>query len=110
MSTNANTDYVNHPCSVELRDKRGRIWSGTLILDGYDNAESVIRFKFDDVKKWYNKKSIITDDQCGCSYGDMRIKCPQGIVFWITDLSMRENPIVLSDFDQKENELAMGVA
>ena len=30
--------------------------SGTLILDGYNNIDSVIHYKFDDVRKWDTDK------------------------------------------------------
>ena len=45
--------------------------------------------------KWATDKANIVAAQGGCSYGDMSIKCPQGLFCWITDLYMRVKPVVL---------------
>ena len=47
---------------------------GTLIFDGYDDAESTIHGNFDDVRKWVTDKAKLTADQGGRSYEDGIIK------------------------------------
>ena len=83
---------------------------GTLILDGYDNTESVIHWKFDDIRKWANNKAKLTAIQGGCSYGDRRIKCLQGLVYWITYLTMHGKTVVLTDFDHQERGISMDMS
>ena len=74
--------------------------SVTLIFDGYDNAESVIHWKFDNVSKWDTNKTKLTPALGGCIYGDRMIKCLQGLVYWIRDMSIHVNTIVLTKFDR----------
>ena len=60
--------------------------------------------------KWATDKANIVAAQGGCSYGDMSIKCPQGLFYWITDLKMLGNIMVLTDFEHQSCDLAMYMA
>ena len=76
-------------------------------MEGNDNAEYIIHWKFDNVRKWAINKVKLTDSQGGCSYGYSSIKFLQGIVYWITYLKIHGKLIVMADFDQKERDLDM---
>ena len=84
--------------------------SRTHILDGYNNAESVIHWEFDDIRKWDADKSKSTDDQGRFIYWDRRINCLQVLVYWITDMLMRGKTIVLDKFGHQERGLAIDMA
>ena len=105
--TNSDQDWVN---AIEQKCNFTQDKSGTHILPGYNNAESIIHWKFDNNRNWATDKAKLINDQGRCSYDDRKIKFLQGLVYWITDLSMRVNPIVLTDFDHQERDLAMYMA
>ena len=75
--------------------------SAILILEGYNNTESVIHWKFEDVRKWNIDKAKLTATRCVCSYVDRRIKCLQCLVYWIMYLRMHRNHFLLADFDHQ---------
>ena len=102
--TNSDQGWVN---SIEQKCNFTHDQSGTHILQGYNNAESIIHWKFDNNRNWSTDKAKLINDQGRCSYDDRKIKFLQGLVYWITDLSMRVNPIVLTDFDHQERDLSM---
>ena len=51
--------------------------------------------------KWATNKANIAAFQGAFSYGDGKIKCLQGLVYWITYQTMHWKPVILTDFDQK---------
>ena len=101
---NADHDWVS---AIKQVFNFTRDQSGTLILDGYDNAQSVIHWKFDNVRNWDIDKAKLAATRGRCSYGDMRIKCLQGLICWITYMMMLGNPVVLVDFDQQEPQMGI---
>ena len=82
----------------------------TLILDGYNNSDSVINQEFYNDRNWANNKAKLTAAQGGCSYGYIRITPSQGLFYWILDMKMCVNPVVLTYFDQQERDLAMDMS
>ena len=63
--------------------------------------------KFDDSMKQATYKANLTATKDVCSYEDSRIKCLQGIIYWITYLKMRGKPVVPDEFEHQESDLAM---
>ena len=66
--------------------------------DGYDSQESVLYWKFTDIKEWCQLKSKIPASRGGVSYGDRKIKCLQALAWWVTDLTLRGKIIDLNNF------------
>ena len=83
--------------------------SVTLILDGYDNAEYIIHWEFDGVRKGDNDKYNIVATRGEQRYGNRSIKCLQGLVYCITNTKMYGEPVVLDNFDQKVGDLATDI-
>ena len=81
--------------------------SGTLILDGYNNAESVKHCKFYYGSKWATGKANLTATQGLCRYGGRRIKFLQDLVYCITDMKMYGKTVPLSKFYQKGHDISM---
>ena len=74
---------------------------GTPILEGYDNTDSIIHWKSEYAKKWSTDKAKLTGTRGGYIYGDMSIKCLQGLVYWITYMTMCGKPVVLAGYFKK---------
>ena len=56
-----------------------------LVDDGYDSQESVLYWKFTDIKEWCQIKANIPAICSGVYYGDRKIKCLQALAWWVTD-------------------------
>ena len=69
-----------------------------LVDDGYDSQESVIYWKFIDIKEWCQLKARIPASCSGVYYGDSKIKCLQALAWWVTDLTLRGKIIDLNNF------------
>ena len=69
-----------------------------LVDDRYDSQESVIYWKFTDIKEWCRLKSKIPARRCGLYYRDRKIKCLQELAWWVTDLTLRGKIIDLNHF------------
>ena len=60
-----------------------------LVEDGYYTQESVLHWKFTDIKEWCqleSKKPVIC---CGIYVGDRKINFLQALAWWATDLIPR---------------------
>ena len=66
--------------------------------DGYGSQDSVLYWKFTDIKEWCQLKANIPASCDGVSYGDRKIKCLQKLAWWVTDLTLRGKIIDLSNF------------
>ena len=69
-----------------------------LVDDGYDSQESVLYWKFTDIKEWYQLKSNIPSSCGGISDGDRKIMCLQAQDWWVTDLTLRGKIIDINNF------------
>ena len=69
-----------------------------LVDNGYDSQESIIYWKFTDVKEWCQMKFKIPASLNGVSYGDRKINCLQALACWVTDLTLRGKIIDLNNF------------
>ena len=78
----------------------------TLILDGYNDAESIIYLKLDDVRKWDNNKDNLKVGEAMGVIGSSASKA----FFRISGLSMHRNPIVLAGFDQQDPNFSTNIA
>ena len=58
-----------------------------LLDDGYDNQESVMYWKFTDIKEWCQLKSKIPTSCGGVSNGDRKVDFLQELAWWVTVLS-----------------------
>ena len=66
--------------------------------DGYDSHESVLYWEFTYIKEWRQLKSKIPEINGGLSYGDSKINCLQALDWWVTDVMLRGNIIVINNF------------
>ena len=64
----------------------------------YDSQESVIFWKFIDIKEWCQIKSNIHVSHGGVSYGDSKINFLQALAWWVTDLTLWGKIIDLNNF------------
>ena len=64
----------------------------------YDSQESVLYWKFIDIKEWCQLKSKIPAIRGGLSYGYTKIKCLQALAWWVTDLTLRGKIIDINNF------------
>ena len=69
-----------------------------LVEDVYDSQESVIYWKFTDIKEWYQLIYKINASRGGVSYGDRKIKWIQALDWWVTYLTLRGKIIDLNNF------------
>ena len=70
-----------------------------LINDGYNTADALYNWKFNDIREWCELKSKISAARGGASYGDRKIKCLQAMAWWITDRELRGIPFnIVLDF------------
>ena len=70
-----------------------------LVDDGYDSQESVLYWKFTDIKDWCQLKSKILVSQGGVSYGHRKIKCLQALAWWVADLTLQGKIIDINNFN-----------
>ena len=63
-----------------------QVW--VLVDDGYEIQESVIYWKFTDIKYWCQLKAKIPASRGRVSYGDRKIKCLQSLAWWVADLTL----------------------
>ena len=56
-----------------------------LVENVYDSQESVLYWKFTDIKEWCQLKSKIPEIQGGVYDGDRNIKYLQALDWWVTD-------------------------
>ena len=69
-----------------------------LVDDGYDSQESVLYWKFTDIKEWCQLKAKIPVIRGGVSYGYRKIKFLQELAWWVTYLTLRGKIIDLNNF------------
>ena len=69
-----------------------------LAEDGYDTQESVLYWKFIDIKECYHLKSSIHASRGGISVGDRKTKCLQELDWWVTYLIMQGKNIDWNNF------------
>ena len=70
-----------------------------LVDDGYDSQDSVINWKFTDIKEWCQIKANIPAIRGGVSHRHRKIKCLQALAWWVTDLTLRGKIIDLNKFN-----------
>ena len=68
-----------------------------LMDDGYDGQESVLYWKLTYIKEWCQLKAKISVSHGGVFYGDRKIKCLQALVWWVTDLTLRDKIIDINN-------------
>ena len=68
-----------------------------LVDNGYYSQESVIYWKFTDIKEWFHPKSKIPASCGGVSYGYRKIKCLRSMAWWVTDFTLRGKIIDLNN-------------
>ena len=69
-----------------------------LVDNGYDIQESVICWKFTDIKEWCQLKANIPASCSGVSYGERKIKFLQALDWLVTYLTLRGKIIDLNKF------------
>ena len=68
-----------------------------LVDDGYVIQESVMYWKFTDIKEWCQLKSNIPEIRGGISYGDRKIKHLQSLAWWVMDFPLWDKFIDLNN-------------
>ena len=72
----------------------------TLVNDGYDTARSLVHWNFKSIRAWCEAKSKMPVNRGGCTYGDRKIKCIQGIAYWCTNASLTGDQLdIVNKFD-----------
>ena len=64
-----------------------QVW--VLVDDGYDSQESVLYWKFTDIKEWCQLKANTPAIRSGVSYGDRKINSLQALAWWVSDLTLQ---------------------
>ena len=64
----------------------------------YGARETVLYWKFSDIKQWCDLKSKTTMSHGCISFGDINIKCLKVIAWWLTDLILWGKFMELNDF------------
>ena len=83
-----------------------QVW--VLVDNGYDSQESVIYWKFTDIKDWCQLKAKIPASRSGVYYGDRKIKWLQALDWCVTYLTLWGKIVNLNNF--KTDILADSIA
>jgi len=75
-------NVLDNVCHLTLSQRE------TLVNDGYDTARSLVHWNFNSIRNWCEAKSKMPVTRGGCTYGDRKIKCIQGIAYWCTNASL----------------------
>ena len=68
-----------------------------MVDDGYYSQESVLHWKFTDIKEWCQLKTKIPVSHGVIYYGDGKINFLQELAWWLTDLMLRGKIIDLNN-------------
>ena len=69
-----------------------------LVVDRYDSQETVLYWKFIDIKEWCHIKAKVPASQDGVYYGYSKVKCLQALDLWVTDLTLRGKITDINNF------------
>ena len=79
-----------------LRLSDGQVW--LLVDDGYNESDTVLYWRFNDIRKWCELKDKIPESQVGLAYGYNKIKHLQSIAWRLTEIIIRGKSIDLNQF------------
>ena len=63
-------------------------------------SRSLVHWNFKSIRAWCEAKSKMPVNRGGCTYGDRKIKCIQGIAYWCTNASLTGDQLdIVNKFD-----------
>ena len=69
-----------------------------LVYNGYESQDSVLYWRFIDIKEWCQLKARIPASRGGLDYGYRRINFLPSLAWWVTDLILWGQIIDLNNF------------